>query len=497
MSDYEIEFTRLNKTDQGPSSLSSLNIPTASNTSLSVLSNGTPRVNVQNRRSSVPIRNANITPSLFLRHKQSLNIGLAGRRSEYRRDSENGFTPISSSTPIRAERKRASIFENLAGNEESQNKLVDSSSNSRTSVQHDTLTNNKNTSTPTDRTYQKVTQASQVDESELTLVPTARPVNESVIPETQDDQISEDEDEPLPETERSGNVLNVRRSLTYDARVENRNTLTPKDRTYRKTTQGSQIDGSDLGLVPETRPANESVIPETQDDQIPETQEEQTSITERNNSIVTTPTRSQRKKSSIHENTAGAEKSHSQLVDSESNSRASIRHNTHTINGITLTPKNRTYRMSTVANQINRSRSILVPETQPANESVIPETQDDPIPETQEEHIPEPEPIVSASNARASDKRDSLTNNRNSSVSVNKPKRNPVVLLSPLSEEIHQKYNTKRSTVPMDLVLTPPTNFQNSRRTSQLENDDLIVEASPSTCALRKKQLEQHNFDQV
>lgn len=74
---------------------------------------------------------------------------------------------------------------------------------------------------------------------------------------------------------------------------------------------------------------------------------------------------------------------------------------------------------------------------------------------------------------------------------------NPVVVLSPLNVETMQKSSRKPSAVPLDLILSPPTNFQNSRRTGQFENDDLIVEASPSTCEMRKRLLEQCSFDQV
>lgn len=518
MSDYDIEFTRLNKTDQGLSSLSSLNIPTASNTSLSVLNNVTPRANALNRKSSmIPKRSGNYTPSLIIRHKQALHIDLAGRQSQNQKDSLGGgtFRPSICSTPILSQRRKSSIFEELAGPEQAQggNEPIDSTPNPR----NDTLTNKQNTPIPPDRTYQK-NQESQVDESELTLVPAPRPVNGSVIAETQDNQVPEAQQE---NAERDVSVSNGRTSIRHDTHTINRNTLTPTDRTYRKMTQGSQIDGSDLVLVPATQPSqsNESLISEDED--IPETQEEQTPTTERNDSILYTPTRSQRKKSSIYSNIADAETSQNNRMDSVSNARASIRHDTHTINANTLTPKDRTYRKSTQS-QINKSRSILVPETQPADDSVIPETQDDQIPETQddqisetqddqiaesqevripetqEEQMQETEQNVSVSaNARASVRHDTLTSNRNTSIPANKSKRNPVVLLSPLTEEIRQKYKTKRSTVPMDLVITPPKNFQNSRRASQLENDDLIAEASPQTCALRKQSLSQQNFDQV
>lgn len=477
----------------------------ASNTSLSVLNNGTPRENVHNRKSSnIPKRSVNLTPKLLIRHKQSINIGLAGRQSQPQRDSIERFDPSSASTPIRAQRRRTSIFENLAGPEASQNRLVDSPADAQASVQHDTRTNNRNPSTPNDATYQKVTRGSQVNESELTLVPTAKSVKESVIPETQHDQAAEAQEEPLPETERNANVSSVRTtSVIHNTRSIKANTSTPKDRTYRKMTQGSQIDASDLAFVPATQPTNQSVVPETQDDPIPETQEEQVPNVERNNSVLYTPTRPKRKRSSRYSNISEDESSknitedessQSNLAESVSQLRTPNRYDTHTINGNTMTLRNETYRKSTLTSQTDDARSILVPETQPANESVIPETQ--------EEQTQETEQNVSASDARASQEKheNTLTNNRSAPMptptNISKP--NLVVLLSPLRmDEMRKRYTIERSTVPMDLVITPPSNFQNSRRTSPIENDDLIVEASPSTRALRKQQLEQKVFDQV
>lgn len=508
MSDYNIEFTQ-DKTNPGQSSLSNWSIPIASNTSLSVLNNGTPRENVLTRKSSnLPRLSGNITPSLLLRHKQSIHIGLAGRKSQ-----PLDFAPPASSTPIRAQRKRTSLFENLAGAEE----------NAEASVQHETLTNNKNASTPNDATYQKVTRGSQVNESELTLVPAAKSANESVIPEMQQDEAAEAQEQPLPETEQNGDVSSVRTtSVIRNTRTVNANASTPRDRTYRKMTQGSQIDASDLAFVPATQPSNGSVVPETQDDPIPETQEEQVSNTARNSSdVLYTPTRSQRKRSSRHNNISDDdssknitdddssknvtedESSENNLMKSISQLRTPNRHDPHQIDGNTMTLRNGTYRKSTLTNQIDDDRSILVPETQPANESVIPETQDYQIPETQEEQTQETEQNVSTSNARASqEKRDTLTNKQKTPIptTTNKLKRNPVVLLSPLRmDEMRKIHNIEdeRLPAPMDLVITPPRNFQNSRRTSHIENDDLIVEASPSTCAQRIQQLERQNFDQV
>lgn len=487
MSDYDIEFTRLNKTDQGLSSLSSLNIPLASNTSLSVLSNNTtPRQNAQNRKSSnIPRRSGHYTPSQLLRQRQSAYIDMAERQN---RDSVgNHFLPHSFSTPILSQRKKSSIFEHLAGAETSQNKLIDSVSNLQASEKQHTLTTNGNTSTPKNRTYRMVTQQNQIVDSELTLVPAANPSNESIIPETQDDQ----------ERQRNNSVPNARKSVKNVTVTINVNTSNPMNKSNRTMTQANQIDDSDSTLIPETQSTSESVIPETQDDQIPETQEERLPDAERNNGITSTPTRSQRRKSSIHGRPTEAETSRSKLSDSVSNARASVKHDTITIDRNTLTPKNKTNQMVTQENQIDDSGPSLAPETQPENESVIPETQDDEIPETQEEQLPETERDNSDSNDRASD------THRNTPTPTNKKNRTltrrtlPVVLLSPLSDEIMQKHNRKVSVVPMDLVFTPPTNFQNSRRTSRLENDDLIVEASPSTCEFRKKQLEQRNFDQV
>lgn len=474
-----------------------------------------------NRKSSqIPKKSGNLTPSLLIRHKQSINIGLAGRQSQPRRTS---FEPPLASTPILAQRKRPSIFGNLAGAEGLQNRLGNNLTNVQSPVQHDTPTNNANTSAPKDGTYRKVTRASQVDESELTLVPTAKSPNGSVIPEMQHDQAAEAQKEQRPETERCGYVSSGQTTpIAHNARTINANASTPRDRTYRKMTQGSQIDGSDLTLVPGTQPPNRSVIiPETQDDRIPETQDEPIPNAERNNSILYTPTRSQRKRFSRINNISEDESSNnitddesapSDLLHSISQLRSPNGFDTHTINRNTLTLRNETYRKSTPANHTVDGRSISVPETQPANESVIPETQEEQIPETQDDQIPETrqeqtqetEQNVSASNARPSDKRDTLTATQSAPIPVaNKSKlveSNLFVRLSPLRmDELSKKYNIDCFTAPMDLdVITPPRNFQNSRRASQIENDDnLIVEASPSTCALRKQQLEQRNFDQV
>lgn len=485
---------------------------------------------------------------------------MAGRQNHNHKDSMgNNFEPLSSSTPIRSQHKKSSIYERLAGAETSQNKLIDNVSNTPASDEHDTLTNNRNTSTPKDKTYQK----NQIDDSELTLVPAAKPVNETVIPETQEDH--------LTESERNNSVSNSRTSNKHDTVTINGNTLAPMDKTYQKV--GHEIDESGPSLVSEAHSINETVIPETQDDQIPETQEARLPTTERNNSITSTPTRSQRNKSSIHEHHTGAKTLQNKLSDSVSNARASVKNDTVTINRHTLTPKNKTYQKVIQENQIddsvstlvptakpanesmipetqdvglperernnsvshsrtsvkhdtvtingnaltpkdktyrkvtqeiqnNDSGSILVAETQPVNESVIPETQDNQIPETQEEPIPDTEQNDSVSNAQAPDTHDAPTNNQNIPAPSNKTNQtltrlNAVVRLSPLSDEILRKHGRRVSVVPMDLVLTPPTIFQNSRRTSQFENDNLIVEASPSTRENRKKQLEQRNFDQV
>lgn len=75
---------------------------------------------------------------------------------------------------------------------------------------------------------------------------------------------------------------------------------------------------------------------------------------------------------------------------------------------------------------------------------------------------------------------------------------NPVVVLSPLYMENIPKNTRAPSLLPLDLVLTPPTNFQNSCQMSWDENDDdLIVEASPTTREMRKLLLEQRKFEEV
>lgn len=76
-------------------------------------------------------------------------------------------------------------------------------------------------------------------------------------------------------------------------------------------------------------------------------------------------------------------------------------------------------------------------------------------------------------------------------------KLNPVVVLSPLHMENMLQTTRKHSAMPLDLVLTPPTNFQNERETSPIATEHLIVEASPTTCEMRKLLLEQRNFDEV
>lgn len=201
--DYNIEFTRLNKTDQGVLSLSSWNIPATSSTSMSAISvNSTPRENTLNRRSSnVPKRGA-CTPSEFIRKKQSVNIDMAAIQNQNRKNSF-GFEPLLFSTPIQSKRKKPSIFQTLNASAKPQNEITDSGSNAGRHDKDDALMNNKSTSTPINKTNRTLTQANQSEDSQSTLVPATQTSNESLIPETQDDHVPETQEERLPETEES------------------------------------------------------------------------------------------------------------------------------------------------------------------------------------------------------------------------------------------------------------------------------------------------------
>lgn len=162
----------------------------ASSSSMSVLSNSTPRANALNRKSSnVPVRNGHCTPSQLIRQKQLAKIEKTGHKN-----SLGPFNPSSASTPIQAQRKKRSIFEELTGT----SAPLRNESNARAPVEHDTLTNNRNTSTPINKTNRTLTHAKQIDDSDRTLVPDTQPTNASVIPETQDDPIPETQDDQVP-----------------------------------------------------------------------------------------------------------------------------------------------------------------------------------------------------------------------------------------------------------------------------------------------------------
>lgn len=208
MPEYDIQFTRLNKTDQGLSSLSSLNIPAnmPSSLSFSVLSNATPRENDRNRKSSVLPRRSTNTPAQMIREKQSAMIDLAERQKRRTKSSFGDiFTPNVASTPIRTVRNKKTIYDELTGADKPQNELVDSTSSAKASEVRTYHTYNKNTSTPNNDTNRTLTHANEVDDSEPTLVPSAHhDSNDVVIPETQDDEvIPETQEDRIPETQES------------------------------------------------------------------------------------------------------------------------------------------------------------------------------------------------------------------------------------------------------------------------------------------------------
>lgn len=216
MPEYDIQFSR-NKTDQGFSSLSSLNIPAnlASSTSFSVLSNGTPREHSVNRKSSLlPRRSGPSTPAQMIRQKQLAMIDIEKQNKQPKKSLNDVFKPQSSSTPIRSQINKKSMYDELTRVDKPENELVDSESEARASDKHDTQTHSRNTSTPIHGMNRTLTPANQIDDSEPTLVPdTQHRPDESVIPETQDDQtipetqddqvIPETQEDRIPETQES------------------------------------------------------------------------------------------------------------------------------------------------------------------------------------------------------------------------------------------------------------------------------------------------------
>lgn len=178
----------------------------ASSSSLSVLSSGTPRENGLSRKSSIVPRRSVATPSQILRQKQKTIMDMAERQSKRDKKSFGAmFEPMSASTPIRTQRKRVSIYDELSGADRPANELIDSVSEARPSDQHDTQTYNRNTSTPKNKTNRTLTQANQTVDSDPTLVPATQhgQIDDSVIPETQDDQMPETQEERIPETQES------------------------------------------------------------------------------------------------------------------------------------------------------------------------------------------------------------------------------------------------------------------------------------------------------
>lgn len=148
----------------------------------------------------MPRRSGPCTPSQMIRNKQLANIDRTERQNQCHKNSLGaGFAPPSFSTPIQSQGKKRSIFEELTGaTTEPQNGLLDSA---RAPDKPDTPMNNRNTSTPINKTNGALTRTNQIDDSERTLVPDTQPANESVIPETQDDQIPETQDDQVPETQ--------------------------------------------------------------------------------------------------------------------------------------------------------------------------------------------------------------------------------------------------------------------------------------------------------
>ncbi|XP_055326926.1 uncharacterized protein LOC129580489 isoform X2 [Sitodiplosis mosellana] len=179
LSDYNIEFTRLNRTMDSitPSSLSSLHIPQASSESLS-FNMCTPIGNARKSRRTMSRMSGNYTPKLILREKQQARVDRRITKGRMTEDFSQLFMPKQCSTP-RSERKRNSFLSRPETDDKEERESVVSLSNGDA---HDSDDNQS------DRTLTNENKA-------------AEGVSTSVIPETQPHDTIIPETQDLPETE--------------------------------------------------------------------------------------------------------------------------------------------------------------------------------------------------------------------------------------------------------------------------------------------------------
>lgn len=211
ISDFSIEFTRLNRTDGSAlSSLSSLNIPSASNTSLTITNNSTPsrRTSIATQRmcNTTPRRSGHMTPTDILRMRQSEKLKIANKRDlRLRKTSLRNFDPPSCSTPVHLERKRSSVFQALGRNLPGDATPVVNSTNDNAHDEIIEQDKNVNTSISKNRSERTLTNESNksnkcTETGSDTMIPETQE-NDSVIPETQDDRIPNTQDDYIPETQ--------------------------------------------------------------------------------------------------------------------------------------------------------------------------------------------------------------------------------------------------------------------------------------------------------
>lgn len=208
MSDFDIQFTRYNQTVDTitPASLSSLNVPQASNASLTILNQTTPRNSLQKSKlpRTAPRSNNLYTPNAILRKKQKNDLKrratVNGKMASY----QNAVTPKGSelerffaSTPVRNERLQP-FSDRLSGVDAVSNESIASIPNDEAAGNEQE--NNENTFTPVN------------DESEHTLTnrngnenANDEAVSDTIIPETQENEsiIPETQDDYIPETQEN------------------------------------------------------------------------------------------------------------------------------------------------------------------------------------------------------------------------------------------------------------------------------------------------------
>lgn len=218
ISDYDIQFTRYEKTNQ--SSLSNLSIPVASSASLTLNNCSTPNIPPnKSRKSSV------YTPKDILRQKHMENCKNAMSKNLVisPKDSLGGFVPTNCSTPVT---RRDRSIPRLAWSQRANKHSDDEREQENNPNSPDkTLTGNENAAEP--EVPNILAPATQENP-----MPIETQQNDTIIPETQQN------DSVIPETQ------------------DNEDTLIPE-------TQEDQL------------PASQSVhIPETQEDDMPVTQDD-------------------------------------------------------------------------------------------------------------------------------------------------------------------------------------------------------------------------------